>query len=174
MKFYITVLLGCLTGSALSAEPTCAPDSSRCGDQQHHAAPGRRDHRRFRPFPATHVHDELHARCLVLDDGQTQLALVVCDLLGIHRSVSDEARKLIQQSAGIPPERVLICATHTHSACSALGNRYQPEQPLDEYQQFVVRRIADGVNVRRTTSAPLRSPSARPRRRSTSSTGGGS
>ncbi|HEV7222648.1 MAG TPA: hypothetical protein VGN42_08105, partial [Pirellulales bacterium] len=31
----------------------------------------------FAPFPSTHVHDELHARCLVLDDGQTRLALVV-------------------------------------------------------------------------------------------------
>ena len=46
----------------------------------------------FLPFPATHVHDELHARCLVLDDGKTKLVFVVCDLLGIDRSVSDEAR----------------------------------------------------------------------------------
>ena len=37
----------------------------------------------FLPFPATHVHDELHARCLVLDDGKTMLAFVVCDLLGM-------------------------------------------------------------------------------------------
>jgi hypothetical protein len=100
----------------------------------------------FQPFPATHVHDELHARCLVLDDGKTRLALVVCDLLGIHRRVSDEARKLIQGRVGLPPERVLISATHTHSACSALGqNRFQHDPPLDDYQRFVARRIADGV-----------------------------
>src|SRR5262245_12258617 len=30
----------------------------------------------FVPFPATHVHDELHARCLVLDDGKIKLVLV--------------------------------------------------------------------------------------------------
>ena len=29
--------------------------------------------------PATSVHDRLHARCLVLDDGGTKIALVVCD-----------------------------------------------------------------------------------------------
>src|SRR6185436_8203399 len=52
----------------------------------------------FVPFPASHVHDELHARCLVLDDGKTMLAFVVCDLLGMHRSVSVEARKLIQEA----------------------------------------------------------------------------
>ena len=27
----------------------------------------------FAPYPCTHIHDELHARCLVLDDGKTKL-----------------------------------------------------------------------------------------------------
>jgi len=39
----------------------------------------------FAPFPSTNVHDELRARCLVLDDGKTRLALVVLDLLGIDK-----------------------------------------------------------------------------------------
>ncbi len=100
----------------------------------------------FVPFPASGVHDELHARCLVLDDGKTKLALVVCDLLGLHRSVSLEARRLIEDATGIPPTHVAISGTHTHSAASALGeNRYVSEQPLDDYQRFVARRIADGV-----------------------------
>ena len=100
----------------------------------------------FLPFPATQVHDELHARCLVLDDGKVMLAFVVCDLLGMHRSVSIEARKLIEEATGIPPERVMISCTHTHSAASALGqDRYTSEQPLDDYQRFVARRISDGV-----------------------------
>jgi hypothetical protein len=89
---------------------------------------------------ATNVHDELHARCLVLDDGKTRLALVVCDLLGISRSVSTEARKLIQQNTGIPPEHVLISAVHTHSACIASG-----KGTVGEYNKFVAQRIADGV-----------------------------
>ena len=100
----------------------------------------------FVPFPSTHVHDELHVRCLVLDDGQTRLALVVCDVLGIHRLVSDEARRLIAEQSQIPRERVLICATHTHSASSALGrHRLKQQDSLDDYQQFLARRIADGV-----------------------------
>ncbi len=99
----------------------------------------------FLPITATHIHDELHARCLVLDDGQTRLALVVCDLLGIHRSVSDAARAAIEQRLGIPQSHVLISATHTHSAISALGGRYQVEQELSDYQRFVVDRIVDGV-----------------------------
>src|SRR3954447_2520821 len=94
----------------------------------------------FLPFPSTGVHDELHARCLVLDDGKTKIALVVCDLLGMHRSVSVEARKLIADETGIPPTHVAISCTHTHSAASALGeNRYTSEAPLDDYQRFVAR-----------------------------------
>jgi neutral ceramidase len=100
----------------------------------------------FVPFPATHVHDELHARCLVLDDGKTKLVLVVCDLLGIDRQVSDEARALIQQDLGIPKDNVLISATHTHSAASALGKDARViSDTMDEYQRFVARRIVDGV-----------------------------
>jgi neutral ceramidase len=100
----------------------------------------------FAPSPSTNVHDELHARCLVLDDGQTKLALVVCDLLGIARQVSDEARKQIAKRSKIPVTHVLISATHTHSASSAMGqDRFRFEQMLDEYQQFVAQRIADGV-----------------------------
>lgn len=100
----------------------------------------------FAPYPTTHVHDELHARCLVLDDGKTTLALVVCDLVGFHRSVSVAARRLIAQFTGIPPEHVMISATHTHSAGTAMGTtRYTNEQELDDYQRFLARRIADGV-----------------------------
>jgi len=100
----------------------------------------------FAPYPSVHVHDELHARALVLNDGRTTLALVVCDVLGMHRSVSVEARRMIQESTGIPPENVMISATHTHSAGTALGtNRYVNEQILDEYQKFLAGRIADAV-----------------------------
>ncbi len=100
----------------------------------------------FVPYPATHVQDELHVRCLVLDDGKTKLAFVVCDLLGIDRQVSDEARALIQEGLGIPKENVLISATHTHSAASALGKDARIiSDTMDDYQRFVARRIVDGV-----------------------------
>ncbi len=96
--------------------------------------------------PGTHVHDELYARCLVLDDGRTRLAFVVCDNVGIAREVCDAAKQTIHEKAGIPRENILISATHTHSSISATGsNRVIPEKELSPYQQFLVRRIADGV-----------------------------
>src|SRR4051794_41503942 len=68
---------------------------------------------------ATHVHDELHARCLVLDDGQTRLAFAICDNLGIPREVFDAARKKVHEETGLPESHVLLAATHTHSATTA-------------------------------------------------------
>src|SRR5262245_30269152 len=69
--------------------------------------------------PATHVHDELHARCLVLDDGQTRLAFAVCDNVGIPRPVFDAARTLVHKETGLPEDNVLMAVTHTHSATTA-------------------------------------------------------
>lgn len=99
--------------------------------------------------PATHVHDELHARCLVLDDGETRVAVVVADNVGIPRRVLDEAKRLAHERSGIPVARILISSTHTHSATTARGadgsERYDGSQPLDNYQTFLARRIADGI-----------------------------
>jgi len=92
---------------------------------------------------ATGLHDPLHARCLVLDDGQTQLAIAVCDSCMIPRELLDQAKQLASRATGIPVERMLISATHTHTAVSAAGV-FQSD-PDAEYQQFLVNRIAQGI-----------------------------
>jgi len=140
------VLIGLGPGGALGASTTGAVQF-RAGAATSNITPelGGPIAGGFSPPPAVAVHDELHARCLVLDDGRTKLALVVCDLIGIHHSMSREARRRIQEHTGIPPEHVLISATHTHSAVSTMGPRYDLDAPLDAYQEFVVRRIVDGV-----------------------------
>jgi neutral ceramidase len=111
----------------------------------------------WEPAPATHVHDELYARCLVLDDGQVRMAIVVADNLGIPQTVADAARRLAREHTGIPAERILIASTHTHSATGAFGpDRYDATAPLDEYQAFLARRIADGIRRAATNLAPAR------------------
>ncbi len=102
------------------------------------------------PVPATYVHDELYARCLVLDDGVSRLAIVVVDSLGVPRYVLDHARRLASGHTGIPVEGILVSATHTHSATSALGARWSPADyelspALDDYQTFLATRIADVI-----------------------------
>ncbi|WP_417384618.1 hypothetical protein [Gimesia sp.] len=90
----------------------------------------------FAPFPAENVHDELHARCLVLDNGETKIAFVICDNLGITEDVYDAARAFIKAETDLPPENVLMAATHTHSATRASSPKYR---------DFLSRRIADCV-----------------------------
>lgn len=94
--------------------------------------------------PATHVHDELHARCLVLDDGQNKLALVVCDLRHMAAEVAAGAKEIIQRTTGIPPECVVISATHTHTSGGAKLEEREGE-PYYDYRAFLTRRIAEGV-----------------------------
>jgi hypothetical protein len=78
----------------------------------------------FAPFPASAIHDKLYARCLVLDNGQTQVAFVICDNLGISRDVYDVARKRLAEETELPPENILMAATHTHSATRSGSERY--------------------------------------------------
>jgi hypothetical protein len=92
---------------------------------------------------ATHIHDELHARCLVLDDGKTRLAFAVCDMCMVPREVMDQAKEYLKNEVGLPPENVLISATHTHEAPTAAGV-FQSDT-VSGYPEFLARRIADGI-----------------------------
>ncbi len=80
----------------------------------------------FVPFPAMKIHDKLHARCLVLDDGRTRIGFVICDNLGIRRDVFDDARKLIARETKLPLDNILMSATHTHSGTRAHTEKYRP------------------------------------------------
>lgn len=89
------------------------------------------------------AHDRLHARCLVLDDGHTQLAIAVCDSCVIPREIFEEAKRKVQAATKIPVENILCSATHTHTAPTAIST-FQSE-PDPEYQKFLTQRIADGI-----------------------------
>jgi neutral ceramidase len=64
---------------------------------------------------STTVHDDLFAKAIVIERDGVKAALVVCDLITLPRNVIDEARRLIAESPGIPADRVMISATHTHT-----------------------------------------------------------
>ena len=93
--------------------------------------------------PVTHIHDELHARCLVLDDGATRLAIAICDMRMLGGEVVARAKSLAGEATGLPPENILIAATHTHAAPAMVG--IHPEPRDRAYAEFVARRIADGI-----------------------------
>jgi neutral ceramidase len=89
------------------------------------------------------VHDDTHARCIVLDDGQTRLAIVVADLCMVSREVLDEAKHRASEFTKIPVENMMMSATHTHTggtACAVFNS-----EPDQNYLKFLSTRIADAV-----------------------------
>jgi len=112
----------------------------------------------WQPIPATNIHDELHARCLVLDDGKVKLAIVICDNVGIPVEVYDLAKQQVHETTGMPASHMLMAATHTHSATTARGPlKTLAENELTDYQQFVARRISDGIRRALAQLEPARS-----------------
>ena len=103
---------------------------------------------------ATHIHDELHARALVLDNGQEKLAIVVCDSCMLPRAVLDKAKHLVHGHTRIPLDRVLVSATHAHSAPTA-GPTFQSE-PDAAYLEFLSVRISDAIRRAVNNLAPAK------------------
>jgi hypothetical protein len=128
-----------------SATPAATPRQFRAGAATSNITPrlGASINGYFNDRIAVHVHDELYARCLVLDDGQTRLAIVVCDSCMIPREILDAAKRRVEQKWGLAPDHILISATHTHTAptCAAV---FQSD-PDPQYVEFLVARIADSV-----------------------------
>src|SRR4051794_31537033 len=69
----------------------------------------------FLEATADKINDPPHARAIVLDDGTTRLAIVVVDSCMMPRDLLDRAKELAHEATGIPIDRILISATHTHS-----------------------------------------------------------
>jgi hypothetical protein len=67
---------------------------------------------------AASVHDDLWARALVLERGDTRMAIVACDLIGLSNY---RVRRIRARIHSVPAENVLIAATHVHSGPDTLG-----------------------------------------------------
>lgn len=89
------------------------------------------------------IHDPLHARCLVIDDGTTQIAFAVCDSCMIPREVFDAAKAIASKKTGIPVTNMLFSSTHTHTAPTAAGV-FQSD-PDEGYRKLLIERIAQGI-----------------------------
>lgn len=89
------------------------------------------------------VTDRLYARAFVLDDGQTQLAMVVVDTCMMPTDLIAKARHLAHQKCGLPIDHITISATHTHTAPAAmgcLGTRMD-----SQYAAILPIKIADAI-----------------------------
>ncbi len=89
------------------------------------------------------VKTRLHARAIVMDGGGTRLAIVVVDSCMLERPFLDEVKQLATQRTHIRADRMLISATHTHSApaaMSCLGTNLDPT-----YVPYLREKIAEAI-----------------------------
>jgi len=104
---------------------------------------GGRDH------PAEGVMAPLYAYAIALEQGDEACAIVVGDLIGIPREVSDAIRSRVGELCDLPPERVMPCATHTHWGPELRWENYLPDHlkatVSQEYIVTVGRKMAGAV-----------------------------
>ncbi|MHB8969945.1 MAG: LamG-like jellyroll fold domain-containing protein [Pirellulaceae bacterium] len=92
---------------------------------------------------ATEVHDPLLARCLILDDGAQRLLIMVADTIEIPYDMQETVKAAAAKATGIPTDRMLISATHTHSGgslVSALGTKADPA-----YCEFLPGKLVECI-----------------------------
>ena len=95
------------------------------------------------PRKAEQAHDPLHARCLVLNSGGTQIAFAICDHCMIPREIFDTAKRRASKETGIPESNILCSATHTHTGVTVTPTFQSTVET--EYCDFLTNRIAEGI-----------------------------
>lgn len=97
------------------------------------------------PKPATIKKGELSVRAMVLEKGTERIAIVNIDNLGWPAALADRSKALIK---GIAPEKILIGATHTHSAPDAYAFPDETGKHGADlsYLSWCVVQLADAVN----------------------------
>ena len=103
---------------------------------------------------ASEVKGNLFARSVVFDDGKTRIAMTVVDSCMMPRELIDRAKQMASVKTGIPMDRMMISATHTHSAPAAmacLGSREQRD-----YAEWLPGRVAEAIAEAATKLEPAR------------------
>ncbi len=91
------------------------------------------------------AHDRIHARALVLKDNahtDAACAVVSVEVCSMTAVLTDEIRRRVSDTTGIPYEGMLIAATHTHSGPAVMGIFNPAER---EYTVMLADRIVEAV-----------------------------
>jgi hypothetical protein len=105
--------------------------------------------------PAKEQKGDLTARALVLQKGETTVAIVSLDLLGFPSVLCDRVRAKVPR---IPPQNILIGATHTHSApdCYAFPDGKGGHSGDLKYIDSVCDKAARAINAALDQLQPAR------------------
>ncbi len=92
------------------------------------------------------VHDELHARALVFENGGTAVALAAVDVLALPADFVDRVRRIITARVPLESEAILIASTHTHAGPVTISTFFNPEDTVDpRYMDRLAGAIAEAV-----------------------------
>ena len=95
---------------------------------------------------ADRAHDPLHARAIVCDDGETRLAIVIVDNCLIGRNYLDRAKALAAKRTKVRADRILVAATHTHTAPPGKDRRTNRDDAAHRaYFKQLVEGIAESI-----------------------------
>src|SRR5216117_4281104 len=95
--------------------------------------------------PVTKKEGDLTVRALVLESGDTRVAIVGADFLGFPSVLGNKVRAQVK---GIPPDNILIGVTHTHSApdCYGFPDGQGGFASDLKYLDGVVGKMAEAIN----------------------------
>jgi len=106
---------------------------------------------------ADKAHDPLHARAIVCDDGKTRLAIVIVDNCLIGRNYIDQAKALAAKRTNIQTDRMLVAATHTHTAPPGKDRRTNRDDAAHRaYFNQLVNGIAEAIIAAEKNLAPAK------------------
>jgi hypothetical protein len=115
------------------------------------------------PAPgAEGTHDPLHAKAVVFENQGVKAAIVACDLTSIPVAMIAQARTYVGKICGVPPENVMITATHTHTGPNIRPRFFKhtatPEQLeiASDYLDRLPRLIAQSVRQAEENLSPAR------------------
>mgnify|MGYP000871069420 FL=1 len=94
---------------------------------------------------STDVHDDLYAKAIVLENGDTSIALVVCDLIALFKEDIAALKERASALTGIPVESIFTSCTHTHTGPASVPALGTPRD--DAYMEKAMERAADSVKL---------------------------
>ena len=109
-----------------------------------------------RGVPSTAVRDELYVRAVTLGDDRTTICVVTMDLLGLDADLVERVRSAVEEQTGLAPERLMLTASHNHSAPLTIPYDVNVQPRRDRHWEAqLVRGIADTVAQAQTEMMPV-------------------
>ncbi|HMN30572.1 MAG TPA: hypothetical protein PKE45_20645 [Caldilineaceae bacterium] len=90
------------------------------------------------------IHDDLYVKCILLDDGNSQVVLIALELVFHDRTLTEQIQTYLGQRYGIPPANTLVSSTPTHAGPAVDG--YDAGQSAPHYEAFLWQRVRSCID----------------------------